>query len=184
MDQRLHRIEPRRVAVVLDLLIGNIRSFEIDAGDKILTPLHTAPWVHEEIDDPLSRNCHGTQRSRVARTAQRSSGLLRSARRSGSAKSDCSPGDVERLAFCSRGKDLIRSASRRRAGQAGSRIGFRRRTSGLSTVSGVSPASMANALEVADTVIRRIDSWLTPATWQESSRFGTPSKVPAGGGSP
>jgi hypothetical protein len=52
MDQRLHRIEARGVAVVLDLLIGNIRSFEIDAGDKILTPLHTAPWVHEEINDP------------------------------------------------------------------------------------------------------------------------------------
>jgi hypothetical protein len=52
MDQRFHRIEARGVAVVLDMLIGNIRSFEIDAGGKILRPLHTAPWVDEEIEDP------------------------------------------------------------------------------------------------------------------------------------
>jgi len=35
MDQRFHRIEARGVAVVLDLMIGHIRSFEIDIGGKI-----------------------------------------------------------------------------------------------------------------------------------------------------
>jgi hypothetical protein len=52
VEKRFHHIEARGIAVVLDLLIGHIRSFEVETGGRILRPLHTAPWVNEEIEDP------------------------------------------------------------------------------------------------------------------------------------
>jgi hypothetical protein len=36
------------VRLVLDLEVGHIRAFEIEAGGRTLTPLHTAPWVEDE----------------------------------------------------------------------------------------------------------------------------------------
>ena len=51
---RVQTIAAPGVRLVLDLEVGHIRSFEIEAGGRKLTPLHTAPWVEDKavIDDP------------------------------------------------------------------------------------------------------------------------------------
>ena len=54
MTSRFHSIEADGIRLKLDLEVGHIRSLEIDAGDRRLTPLHTAPWIEERsiVDDP------------------------------------------------------------------------------------------------------------------------------------
>ena len=54
MDPRFHRIEARGVAVVLDLLIGHVRSFEVDAGGRILT---LSTWFPGSTKSSKTRRC-------------------------------------------------------------------------------------------------------------------------------
>lgn len=48
MTNRFHTLRADGIAVTLDLAAGHIRSLEIEAHDRVLSPLHTAPWA----DDP------------------------------------------------------------------------------------------------------------------------------------
>lgn len=45
MTERLHEVEAEGVRLVVDLDVGHLRAFEIRRGGRLVTPLHTAPWV-------------------------------------------------------------------------------------------------------------------------------------------
>jgi hypothetical protein len=48
VDSDLSSISAQGIRVTLDLRAGHVRALEIEAGGRVLRPLHTAPWV----DDP------------------------------------------------------------------------------------------------------------------------------------
>jgi hypothetical protein len=50
---RFHTLALGRNRVVLDTEVGHLRTLEFASGDRLLTPLHAAPWV---TDDPIDRN--------------------------------------------------------------------------------------------------------------------------------
>ncbi|HET7715056.1 MAG TPA: hypothetical protein VFK86_05465 [Bauldia sp.] len=54
MAERFHTITAPGVSLTLDLAVGHVRAFEIEAGGRKLAPLHTAPWVNDRsiTDDP------------------------------------------------------------------------------------------------------------------------------------
>ena len=54
MAERFHLIQAAGVALTVDLAVGHIRAFTVEAGGRRLTPLHTAPWVDDPAiaDDP------------------------------------------------------------------------------------------------------------------------------------
>ena len=54
MAERFHLIQAAGVALTVDLAVGHIRGFTVEAGGRRLTPLHTAPWVDDPaiMDDP------------------------------------------------------------------------------------------------------------------------------------
>jgi hypothetical protein len=44
---QFHRLEAVGIRVILDLRAGHVRSLEIAQADRIIEPLHTAPWVED-----------------------------------------------------------------------------------------------------------------------------------------
>ena len=54
MTNRLHTLQADGITVMLDLAAGHIRKVEIETDGRIITPLHTAPWVEDPAiqDDP------------------------------------------------------------------------------------------------------------------------------------
>ncbi len=54
MAERFHPMHAAGIALAVDLAVGHIRGFTIEAGGRKLAPLHTAPWVDEPaiVDDP------------------------------------------------------------------------------------------------------------------------------------
>jgi hypothetical protein len=56
---RFHRIEAQGIAVTVDLRVGHIRDFVVEQGGRTVRPLHTAPWVDDEMigrDETLAPN--------------------------------------------------------------------------------------------------------------------------------
>lgn len=54
MTERFHRMQAAGISLAVDLAVGHIRDFTVEAGGRKLTPLHTAPWVEDPAitDDP------------------------------------------------------------------------------------------------------------------------------------
>ena len=48
MDYRFHTLQADGITVTLDLAAGHLRSLAMERNNRIIEPLHTAPWV----DDP------------------------------------------------------------------------------------------------------------------------------------
>ena len=54
MTERFHRMQAAGISLAVDLAVGHIRDFTVEAAGRKLTPLHTAPWVDDPAvtDDP------------------------------------------------------------------------------------------------------------------------------------
>src|SRR5262245_43667291 len=50
---RFHTLALGRNKVVVDTEVGHLRQLEFASGDRVLVPLHVAPWV---TDAPIDRN--------------------------------------------------------------------------------------------------------------------------------
>jgi hypothetical protein len=53
MTDRFHTLALGRNKVVVDTEVGHLRVLEFASGDRLITPLHVAPWV---TDDPIDRS--------------------------------------------------------------------------------------------------------------------------------
>ncbi len=54
MTERFHKIQAEGISLAVDLAVGHIRDFTVEAAGRRLTPLHTAPWVNDPAitEDP------------------------------------------------------------------------------------------------------------------------------------
>ena len=54
MTERFYPMQAAGISLAVDLAVGHIRDFTVEAAGRKLTPLHTAPWVDDPAitDDP------------------------------------------------------------------------------------------------------------------------------------